>query len=84
MMISLLIPICAVVRISRRSITHRYGPSCSTRWHRHPHHKNCHNSCHHKHPDDQVPHVNITFHRLADENFKPDSELYLESLGIIG
>ena len=33
---------------------------------------------------DQVPHVNITFHRLADENFKPDSELYLESLGIIG
>jgi len=32
----------------------------------------------------QVPHVNITFHRLADENFKPDSELYLESLGIIG
>ena len=31
-----------------------------------------------------MPHVNITFHRLADENFKPDSELYLESLGIIG
>jgi len=32
----------------------------------------------------QVPHVNITFHRLEDENFQPDSELYLESLGIIG
>ena len=39
---------------------------------------------HHHRPNDQVPHVNITFHRLADENFKPDSELYLESLGIIG
>ena len=34
----------------------------------------------------QVPHVNITFHRLEEEliTFKPDSELYLESLGIIG
>ena len=32
----------------------------------------------------QVPHVNITFHRLEDERFRPDSELYLESLGIIG
>ena len=32
----------------------------------------------------QVPHVNITFHRLQDERFRPDSELYLESLGIIG
>jgi len=32
----------------------------------------------------QLPHVNITFHRLEDERFRPDSELYLESLGIIG
>lgn len=32
----------------------------------------------------QIPHVNITFHRLEDERFRPDSELYLESLGIIG
>lgn len=32
----------------------------------------------------QVPHVNITFHRLTDEGFQPNSELYLESLGIIG
>jgi hypothetical protein len=32
----------------------------------------------------QVPHVNITFHQLEDERFRPDSELYLESLGIIG
>ena len=31
MLIRLLIPICAVVRISRRSITHHYGPSSSTR-----------------------------------------------------
>ena len=28
--------------------------------------------------------MNITFHRLEDERFRPDSELYLESLGIIG
>jgi len=32
----------------------------------------------------QVPHVNITFHRLENDRFRPDSELYLESLGIIG
>jgi len=32
----------------------------------------------------QIPHVNITFHRLEDRSFRPDSELYLESLGIIG
>ena len=34
----------------------------------------------------QVPHVNITFHRLEEDliTYKPDSELYLESLGIIG
>jgi len=32
----------------------------------------------------QIPHVNITFHPLEDERFRPDSELYLESLGIIG
>ena len=32
----------------------------------------------------QIPHVNITFHKLETEGFRPDSELYLEALGIIG
>jgi len=32
----------------------------------------------------QIPHVNITFHRIHDDRFRPESELYLESLGIIG
>ena len=32
----------------------------------------------------QIPHVNITFHKLESEGFRPDSELYLEALGIIG
>lgn len=32
----------------------------------------------------QVPHVNISFHRIIDDSFRPESEVYLESLGIIG
>ena len=32
----------------------------------------------------QVPHVNISFHRIHDDSFRPESEVYLESLGIIG
>ena len=32
----------------------------------------------------QVPHVNISLHSLEDTSFRPDSELYLESLGLVG
>jgi len=32
----------------------------------------------------QIPHVNISLHKLGDPRFRPDDELYLESLGIIG
>ena len=32
----------------------------------------------------QVPHVNITLHRLEDPSFRPDSDLYKETLGLMG
>ena len=32
----------------------------------------------------QVPHVKITLHRLEDSSFRPDSDLYKESLGLMG
>ena len=32
----------------------------------------------------QVPHVNISMKLLEDPSFNPGSEIYLESLGIIG
>ena len=32
----------------------------------------------------RVPHVNISLHRLEDPSFRPDTDPYLESLGIMG
>lgn len=32
----------------------------------------------------QAPHVNISLHRLEDPSFRPDSDLYLQSLGLMG